>query len=73
MLFFAAAAIAASVQQPPMRGPIAPTVQARATIRILAGATVRFGQAQADGDGVQRDTTIRTDGSVQTAKLIEFQ
>ena len=73
MLFLAAAAIAASTQQPPIRGPVAPTVQARATIRILSGATVRFGEARADGEGTQRDTTIRTDGSVKTAKLIEFQ
>ena len=73
MLFLTAAAIAASAQPQPMRGPVAPSVQARATIRILSGATVRFGEARADGDGTRRDTTIRTDGSVQAAKLIEFQ
>ena len=73
MLFLAAAAIAASAPPQPTRGPVAPSAQARATIRILSGATVRFGQARADGDGTQRDTIIRTDGSVQAAKLIEFQ
>jgi hypothetical protein len=72
MLFLAAAAVVASGQQPPARGPVAPTVQARATIRVLSGATVRFGQVQADGDGTQRNTIIRTEGSVQAAKLIEF-
>ena len=73
MLFLAAAAVAASAQQPPVRGPVAPSAQARATIRILSGATVRFGQVRADGDGIERNTIIRTEGSAQTVKLIEFQ
>ena len=73
MLFLAAAAAAMSVQKSPAPGPIAATVQARVTIRILAGEAVRFGETPSDGTAIQRTTTIRTEGSEQTAKLLEFQ
>ncbi len=73
MLLLAAAAIAASAQQTPAIGPIAPRVQARATVRILAGATVKFGEARNQSEAVERTTIIRTEGSAQSAKLMEFQ
>ena len=71
MLLLAAAAIAASAE--PARGPVAPRVQARATIRILSGATVRFGEVRRGAEGTVRTVTIRAEGVEQTAKLIEFQ
>ena len=71
LLLAAAAAIAASAQPP--RGPVAPRVQARATIRILSGATIRFGEAREGAEGTERTVTIRAQGLEQPAKLIEFQ
>lgn len=73
MFLIAAAAIAASVQQSPASGPIAPRVQARVTIRILAGATVKFGEGRDQSEAEERTTIIHTEGSVQPAKLMEFQ
>jgi hypothetical protein len=71
MFFLAVAAVAASGQPP--RAPVAPRVQARATIRILSGATIRFGEPREGAEGTERIVTIRTEGSEQPAKLIEFQ
>jgi hypothetical protein len=73
MLLLAAAAIAASAPQPPASGSVAARVQARVTIRILAGATVRFGEAGSQNQAVERTTIVRTEGSVQAVKLMEFQ
>jgi hypothetical protein len=73
MLFLAAAAIAASAHQPPASGPVAPRVQARVTVRILAGVTVRFGETNNQNEAIARTTTIRTEGFAQPAKLMEFQ
>jgi hypothetical protein len=71
LLLAAAAAIAVSAQPP--RGPVAPRVQAHVTIRILSGATVRFGAAREGAGGTERTVTIRAEGVEQPAKLIEFQ
>ena len=73
MLLLAAAAIAASASQQPASGPVAPRVQARVTIRILAGATVRFGDAGSQNQAVERTTIIRSEGPAQVVKLMEFQ
>ena len=73
MFLLAAAAIAASAQQLPAIGPVAPRVQARATIRVLSGATIRFGEARDQNEAVERTTIIHTEGSAQPAKLMEFQ
>jgi len=73
MLLLVAAAIAASAQQSPANGPVAPRVQARATIRILAGATVRFGETRDQGDAIERTTIVHVEGSREPAKLMEFQ
>jgi hypothetical protein len=73
MFLLAAAVIAASVQEPSANQSVAPRVQARATIRILAGATIRFGQAATKNEAVERITRIRAEGSTKPAKLMEFQ
>jgi hypothetical protein len=73
MFLLVAAAIAASAHLPPANGPVAARVQARVTIRILAGATVRFGEAGSQNQAVERTTIVRTEGSAQPVKLMEFQ
>ena len=46
---------------------------ARAFVRIIRGAEVRFGEAMRLEEGVRRDTIVRErDGSVRAASLIEF-
>jgi len=73
MLLLLTAAAAVSAQQPPAHAPAAATVQARATIRILSGATVHLEDRNGASEAAERTTTIRTEGSVRTAKLLEFQ
>ena len=73
MLLFAAAAIAASAPQPPLRATAAPTVQATATVRILPGVRLKLATQQ-NGEGfVARETIVRTAGLSQPARLIEFE
>ena len=71
-MLLVAAAIAASAPQTPRR-TAAPTVQATATVRILSG--VRLSQNERHGrDGfILRNSVLRTAGSTQPAKLIEFE
>ena len=46
---------------------------ARAFVRIIRGAEIRFGEAMRLEEGVRRDTIVRErDGSVRAASLIEF-
>ena len=71
MLLLAAAAIAASAQSAGA-GPVAPRVQARATIRILSGATVVFGgPGRMPKEPSARRSPRRRLGT--TGKLMEFQ
>jgi hypothetical protein len=56
-------------------GPVAPRVQALATVRIVRGEAIRFGEAP----GGQHQPPLREikfvlpDGSRQTAKVVEFE
>lgn len=69
-----AAAVAAAPAQDPRPRPVAATAQARATIRIVAGVQLHFGEEEHNRDGfVARDSTIRSLGIEQPAKLFEFQ
>lgn len=73
MLLFAAAAIAAL---PPPAGSrtATPVVQATATVRILSGVRLNLEKGQKAGDGfVAREIYVRTAGSSQPARLIEFE
>ena len=46
---------------------------ARAFVRIIRGAEIRFGQAMRFEESVRRETILREgDGSVRSASLIEF-
>ncbi|HEX5865786.1 MAG TPA: hypothetical protein VF014_16295 [Casimicrobiaceae bacterium] len=50
-----------------------PAAQATATVRIVSGVRLAFGKTRsADGFKV-RDAIVRTAGSAQAAKLIEFE
>ena len=74
MLWIAAAtAIAISNPQGAPRLPTSASVQARAMVRIVTGARIRFGDsAQADVPAA-RERWIRSDSGIQAAKLIEFE
>ena len=68
-----AAAIAASAPQPPLRATASPAVQATATVRIMSGVRLNLA-TQRKGEGfVARETIVRTAGSSQPARLIEFE
>ena len=68
MLLLAAAALAGV--HPPHAGPI---VQARATVRILSGARLRFGEKPGPGVPPPRDTILVLGGTAKPARLIEFE
>jgi hypothetical protein len=67
-----AATIAASAPQLLPRA-VAPAVQARATVRIVSGVRLSLGKERSRDGFVARDTTVRTAGSVEPARLIEFE
>ena len=48
-------------------------VQARATVRIIAGARLHLGDGKRRDGFVRRDAVIRTAGGTQPAELIEFE
>jgi len=73
MLLFAAAALAVSPQPEAAHAYVGPTVQARATIRIISGARLSFGDPESSQGPPPRETLLRTDGGSQPAKLIEFE
>jgi hypothetical protein len=73
---FLIAAVLLHTQAPAARPtPAEPTVQARATVRILSAAKVSFGRGsrEAGGRPVQEVRTIRTNAGLQTAELVEFE
>lgn len=70
----AAAAVANSPA--PASRPVAPLVQARATVTILSGARLHLGPHWTNGHGhddiIWRDSVIRGPAGDQPAKLFEF-
>jgi hypothetical protein len=69
MLLLAALALAAAAPQ--HSGPV---VQATASVRVISGSVLHFGQAHHEQGARMRDATVRsTDGTVQTARLVEFE
>jgi hypothetical protein len=68
MLLLAAVALAGSAPS-----HAAPVVQARATVRILSGARLRFGEKPGRGVPHPRNTTLSSNGVVQPARLFEFE
>jgi hypothetical protein len=70
------ATLALATTSPPDSQPSrsAVTAQATATIRIVAGITLKLGQAINPGAPPTQDSTVHTaDGTIVPAKLIEFQ
>ena len=46
---------------------------ARAVVRIIRGAEIRFGEEMRFEESVRRETSIRErDGTIRSASLIEF-
>lgn len=69
MLLLTAAALLAAVPQ--HSGPV---VQATATVRVISGAVLKLGQAPQGQGARMRDATLRgSDGTVQPARLVEFE
>ena len=72
MLLLALAAAVAGQQADP--APVRPRFQARATVRILSGAPVRFAEIETERPRALRKTEIRSsDGTLRPAKLLEFE
>jgi hypothetical protein len=73
MLLLAALAIAVSTPPTPALSSSGPVVQARATVRIVSGVRIHL-DGQSNGEvPAMRDALVRTDGTTQPARLIEFE
>ena len=73
MVLLVAAAVALAPPQTPSGAPTGASAQAWATIRIISGVQLHFGQEHANEGLMPRDTIIRSADGDQPAKLIEFQ
>ena len=73
MLMLAAAAAATAAPSAPPRSPAAAMVQARATVRIIAGARLHLGDGKGRDGFVRQESVIRTAAGTQAAQLIEFE
>jgi hypothetical protein len=71
MLWVAIAAVATSTPQPSAPPPV--VVQATATVRILSGVRLRLDSPTNTDAPLAHDTLVKTDGTQQPARLIEFQ
>lgn len=73
MVLLAAAAAAAATQTLTFH-PVAASVQATATIRVVQGVALKLDGSINANAPTPRSTVLRlSDGSTQSAKLIEFQ
>ena len=73
MLFILAAAFAGSTPQLPPRSPARASVEARATVRIVAGARLHLADGRGRDGFTRRDAIVHTDGRSELAKLVEFE
>jgi len=73
LLLFAAALASSSAPPPWAHRPVAPVVQARATVRILSGVTLRLGRASKIEGQRLRVTEVLTAHGIQPARLVEFE
>ena len=66
--------LAVAAEMPAAPAPRVTAAQpAQAVVRIVRGASIRFGEAGRFEESVVREATVRErDGSVHTASLIEF-
>ena len=73
LLVALAAAAAVPTDQPTAR-PAPGFARATATIRILSGTTIRFSEVERTAPDTLRETRVRaSDGSIRTARVVEFQ
>ena len=71
MVLLLAIALTSSI---PAHARLAQSAQATATIRVLSAVQIKFGSTGTDGMPPARDTVVKTaDGTLQPAKLVEFQ
>ena len=72
MFMLAAAALAVTSTAAPQA--VAPDRQARATVRIIPGAKLRFAEIEKADPKLFRESRVRSaNGLAETAKLIEFE
>ena len=57
---------------PPTR-PTGASVQAHATIRVISGASLRFGKLESSDPFLVRDAIVHSTGVPQPVRLFEFQ
>ena len=71
MILLIATALATASTPPNVRSA---TAQATATIRVISAATLKLDGSPNPGLPAPRDTSVKSvDGTVQSARLIEFQ
>ena len=70
MIILAAAALVSLAPQP---APLRASVQATATIRVIRGVQIKFGEANPEAPPARACVLKGADGSIQRAKLVEFQ
>jgi hypothetical protein len=74
ILAAAATAAAALASSTPAAHPVSATAQATATIRVVSAVRLKLDGSENPGAPASRDTVLRfSDGTLQDAKLIEFQ
>ena len=74
MLLFAALIASTHTLSAPQTGPVAPRVQAQATVRIMRPASLRIGGSHTLEGKPLRSTQIRTaEGELVPARLAEFE
>jgi hypothetical protein len=72
MLVLAAAALAASAPNP-APAAAAPKAQARALLRIISSATIKFGAPKTGDLPAERERTLNLNGAPTRVHLVEFQ
>ena len=69
------AALAATAAQPlPPKPAVIPSLQAKASVRIVRAMPIRFQEIERQAPAALRRTVVRTsDGELREARLLEFQ
>jgi hypothetical protein len=73
MLLLAATALVASTPQNPIHQGSGPVLQARATVRIVSGVRLHWGERSKVDVPRARSAIIQTTAGPQEARLIEFE
>jgi len=73
LLLFAAALAPTNAPPPWSHKPAVALVQARATVRIISGASLQLGRRNEIEGQHLRNTRVDTPGGVQPARLLEFE